>query len=125
MEGDDEHDPLVDAVRALLDGHIMLDRRLAAQSHYPPISILDSISRIMPAVVSAEHLGKVNLVRRLFAAYKASEELIRIGAYQSGNDAELDRAVALIPALREFLTQPSKEVVNFQDSIARLMALPA
>src|SRR5207245_54455 len=82
--------PLVDAVRALLDGHVMLDRRLAAQSHYPPISILDSISRIMPAVISAPHLAKTNHIRRLFATYKASEELIRIGAYQKGSDPELD-----------------------------------
>lgn len=124
MEGDDENDPLVDAVRALLDGHIMLDRRLAAQTHYPPISILDSISRIMPAVVSAEHLAKVNSIRRLFATYKASEELIRIGAYQKGSDPDLDRAIALMPALREFLMQSSQEVADMKDSIDRLMALP-
>ncbi len=125
MEGDDENDPLVDAARALLDGHVMLDRRLAAQSHYPPISILDSISRIMPAVISAEHLAKNNLIRRLFATYKASEELIRIGAYQKGSDPDLDRAIALMPALREFLMQPSQEVAGMKDSHARLMALPA
>ncbi|HEX4593824.1 MAG TPA: FliI/YscN family ATPase [Bryobacteraceae bacterium] len=124
MEGDDENDPLVDAVRALLDGHVMLDRRLAAQSHYPPISILDSISRIMPAVISAPHLAKTNHVRRLFATYKASEELIRIGAYQKGSDPELDRAIALMPALREFLMQPSQEVAAMKDSLDRLMALP-
>jgi flagellum-specific ATP synthase len=125
MEGDDENDPLVDAVRALLDGHVMLDRRLAAQSHYPPISILDSISRIMPAVVSPEHMAKVGLIRRLFATYKASEELIRIGAYQKGSDPDLDRAIAIIPALREFLTQGSQEVGAMKDTLARLMALPA
>jgi flagellum-specific ATP synthase len=124
MEGDDENDPLVDAARALLDGHIMLDRRLAAQSHYPPISILDSISRIMPAVISAAHLAKANQIRRLLATYKASEELIRIGAYQKGSDPDLDQAMELMPALREFLTQPSQEVAGMTDSIARLMALP-
>ena len=124
MEGDDENDPLVDAVRALLDGHVMLDRRLAAQSHYPPISILDSISRIMPAVISAPHLAKTNHVRRLFATYKASEELIRMGAYQKGSDPELDRAITLMPALREFLMQPSQEVAAMKDSLERLMALP-
>jgi len=124
MEGDDENDPLVDAVRALLDGHIMLDRRLATQSHYPPISILDSISRIMPAVISAPQLAKSNHVRRLFATYKASEELIRIGAYQKGSDPDLDRAIALMPALREFLMQPSQEVAVMKDSLERLMALP-
>src|SRR5271166_5652275 len=125
MEGDDENDPLVDAARALLDGHVMLDRRLAAQSHYPPISILDSISRIMPAVISPAHLAKTNQIRRLFATYKASEELIRIGAYQKGSDPDLDRAITLMPALREFLVQASQEVAVMKDSIDRLMALPA
>ncbi len=125
MEGDDENDPLVDAVRALLDGHVMLDRRLAAQSHYPPIAILDSISRIMPAVISAEHLAKTNAIRRLFAAYKSSEELIRIGAYQKNSDPELDRAIALMPALSQFLRQSSQEVATMKDSVDRLMALPA
>jgi flagellum-specific ATP synthase len=124
MEGDDENDPLVDAARALLDGHIMLDRRLAAQSHYPPISILDSISRIMPAVISAPHLAKTNHIRRLFATYKSSEELIRIGAYQKGSDLDLDRAIMLMSALREFLMQPSQEVAVMQDSVERLLALP-
>jgi flagellum-specific ATP synthase len=124
MEGDDENDPLVDAVRALLDGHVMLDRRLAAESHYPPISILDSISRIMPAVISREHLAKTNAIRRLFATYKASEELIRIGAYQKNSDPELDRAIALAPALREFLMQSSQEVAGLRASIERLMTLP-
>jgi flagellum-specific ATP synthase len=125
MEGDDQNDPLVDAVRALLDGHVMLDRKLAAQSHYPPISVLDSISRIMPAVISPEHLAKTNAVRRLFATYKASEELIRIGAYQKGSDPDLDRAIALMPALRQFLMQTSTEVAAMKDSLTRLMALPA
>jgi flagellum-specific ATP synthase len=124
MEGDDENDPLVDAVRALLDGHVMLDRRLAAESHYPPISILDSISRIMPAVISKEHLAKTTAIRRLFATYKASEELIRVGAYQKNSDPELDRAISLMPALREFLMQSSQEVAGFKNSLERLMALP-
>jgi len=125
MEGDDENDPLVDAVRALLDGHVMLDRRLAHQSHYPPISILDSISRIMPAVISADHLAKANLIRRLLSTYKASEELVRIGAYQKGSDPELDRAIAMMPGLRDFLIQPSLEVADMKHSIDRLMSLPA
>jgi flagellum-specific ATP synthase len=124
MEGDDENDPLVDAVRALLDGHVMLDRRLAAQSHYPPISILNSISRIMPAVVGDGHLAKANAVRRLFAMYKSSEELIRIGAYQKNSDPDLDRAVALMPALGEFLMQSAQEVAVMKDSVDRMMALP-
>ncbi|MGA7683717.1 MAG: FliI/YscN family ATPase, partial [Terriglobales bacterium] len=124
MEGDDENDPLVDAARALLDGHVMLDRRLAAQNHYPPISILDSISRIMPAVVSPEQRAKAGAARRLLATYKASEELIRIGAYQKNSDPDLDRAIALMPTLREFLLQSTDDVAAMNDSIKRLMALP-
>jgi len=124
MEGDDENDPLVDAARALLDGHVMLDRRLAAQNHYPPISILDSISRIMPAVAAGEHSSKAGEIRRLLALYKSSEELIRIGAYQKNTDAELDRAIALMPALRGYLIQSSQEPALLEDSLQRLMSLP-
>lgn len=123
MEGDDENDPLVDAARALLDGHVVLDRRLAAQSHYPPIAILNSISRIMPAVTSAKHLAKVNSIRRLLATYKSSEELIRIGAYQKGSDVDLDQAIAVMPALRELLRQSPQEVCNIEESVNSLMAL--
>jgi flagellum-specific ATP synthase len=124
MEGDDENDPLVDAARALLDGHVMLDRRLAAESHYPPIAILDSISRIMPAVISAQHLAKAGAIRRLLATYKASEELIRIGAYQKGSDPDLDRAIALMPGLRDFLVQSTGDVAGMKDALDRLLALP-
>lgn len=124
MEGDDTNDPLVDATRALLDGHVVLDRKLSAQNQYPPIAILDSISRIMPAVVTMEHRAKANQVRRLLAVYKASEELIRIGAYQKGGDPELDRAILLMPALREFLVQDAQESAAMQDSLDRLMLLP-
>jgi flagellum-specific ATP synthase len=125
MEGDDENDPLVDAARALLDGHVLLERRLAAQNQYPPISILDSISRIMPAVVSSDQLAKANQIRRLLVVYKASEELIRIGAYQKNSDPELDRAIALMPALRDFLVQHANEAVEMKDCLHRLMSLPA
>jgi flagellum-specific ATP synthase len=124
MEGDDENDPLVDAARALLDGHVMLDRRLAAQNQYPPISILDSISRIMPAVTEPGHRARAGEIRRLLASYKASEELIRIGAYQKGGDPDLDRAIALMPALRQFLMQSTDEVAGIEDSLKRLITLP-
>ena len=125
MEGDDEQDPLVDGARALLDGHIMLDRTLAVRSHYPPIAILDSVSRLMPAVSSAPHLQKAHELRRLFAAYAASEDLIRIGAYQKGGDPTLDKALAMIPDLNRFLMQKPGEKVSFSDTIARLLALPS
>lgn len=125
MEGDDEQDPLVDATRALLDGHIMLDRKLAVRSHYPPIAILDSVSRLMPEVSSTVHLQKAHELRRLLAAYTASEDLIRIGAYQKGSDATLDKALALIPELHRFLMQKPSESAGFSDSISRLLALPS
>jgi flagellum-specific ATP synthase len=125
MEGDDEQDPLVDGTRALLDGHIMLDRKLAVRSHYPPIAVLDSVSRLMPAVCSAAHLQKSHDLRRLLAAYIASEDLIRIGAYQKGNDATLDKALGLIPELHRFLMQRPDEAASFSDSVSRLLALPS
>jgi len=83
-------------VRSLLDGHVVLDRRLAAEGHYPPVNILDSLSRLMPKVCSAEHLAKASEVRRLLAAYHRSDDLIRIGAYQKGTDAVLDRALGIV-----------------------------
>ena len=124
MEGDDEQDPLVDGARALLDGHVMLDRRLAVRSHYPPIAVLDSVSRLMPAVSSAPHLEKAQTLRRLLAAYSASEDLVRIGAYQKGSDSTLDKALTLIPALDQFLMQKPGEAAPLADAIARLLALP-
>jgi len=124
MEGDDEQDPLVDGARALLDGHIMLDRKLAVRGHYPPISILDSVSRLMPSVCSRPHMEKAGELRRLLAAYTASEDLVRIGAYQKGSDATLDKALALIPRLHRFLMQKPDESCPFDNTITQLLALP-
>jgi flagellum-specific ATP synthase len=125
MEGDDQQDPLVDGARALLDGHIVLDRRLAARSHYPPISVLDSLSRLMPAVATPEHLQRASKLRRLLATYTASEDLIRIGAYQNGSDPSLDKAVTLMPELERFLQQSPQEAAPLSDTVARLLNLPA
>jgi flagellum-specific ATP synthase len=124
MEGDDQQDPLVDAVRALLDGHIVLDRRLAAQNHYPAISVLDSLSRLMPAVAATEHLEKAHRVRRLMAAYAGSEDLIRVGAYQKGLDLVLDQAVVAMPVINGFLQQRADELAPLEQTLANLMALP-
>jgi flagellum-specific ATP synthase len=124
MEGDDEQDPLVDGARALLDGHVMLDRRLAVRSHYPPIAILDSVSRLMSAVASAPHLQKAQLLRRLLAAYAASEDLVRIGAYQKGSDSTLDKALTLIPELDHFLMQKPGEAAPLAETVEKLLALP-
>jgi flagellum-specific ATP synthase len=124
MEGDDQQDPLVDAVRALLDGHIVLDRRLAAQNHYPPISVLDSLSRLMPSVSKPEHLEKARRLRKLLAAYTASEDLVRVGAYQKGLDPVLDQAIEIIPAINKFLQQRWDEKAPLSNTMAAFKALP-
>jgi flagellum-specific ATP synthase len=123
MEGDDQQDPLVDAVRSLLDGHVVLSRAMAAEGWYPAVNVLDSISRLMPTVTGAEHHKKAGLVRRLLAAYARSEDLVRIGAYKAGADAELDQALAARPVLRGFLEQKSGERVSLTECIARLQAM--
>ena len=124
MEGDDQQDPLVDAVRSLVDGHIVLDRRLASESHYPPIAILDSLSRLMPAVAAREHLDRSFRLRALLSAYSRSEDLMRIGAYSKGSDPELDRAVLAMPQLRTFLQQRPDERIGFNETISSLNAIP-
>ena len=123
MEGDDQQDPIVDGARALLDGHVMLDRRLATQNHYPAIAILDSISRLMPAVCAREHVEKAAMLRKFLAIYRAAEDLVRIGAYQSGNDPDLDAALKLLPALNAFLQQRAEEFSALDETRAQLLAL--
>jgi len=124
MEGDDQQDPLVDAVRALLDGHVMLERKLNARGHYPPIAVLDSLSRLMTAVCSKEHLEKTRRLRELLAAYASSEDLVRIGAYQKGVDPTLDAALAALPRITAYLQQKKGETAEFAESVKALMALP-
>jgi flagellum-specific ATP synthase len=125
MEGDDQQDPVVDTVRALLDGHVVLDRNLAMRSHYPPISILESLSRLMPNVVSEQHLAKACALRLSMAAYARSEDLIRIGAYQKDSDPILDNAVKNLPALNEFLQQRPDTHSKYAETVDRLLALPS
>jgi flagellum-specific ATP synthase len=124
MEGDDEQDPVVDTVRSLLDGHVVLDRELALKSHYPPIAVLNSLSRLMSSVVSEQHLAQANALRLLLATYARSEDLIRIGAYQKGADPVLDKAVQNLPALQEFLQQRPDNLCSFESAVRSLLALP-
>jgi flagellum-specific ATP synthase len=125
MEGDDQQDPLVDAVRSLLDGHVVLSRTLAAEGWYPPVELLDSISRLMPAVTQPAHRENAGLLRKLLAVYARSEDLVRIGAYKPGSDPDLDRALRARGAMRAFMTQDSLEQVRFADCVSRLAALAA
>jgi flagellum-specific ATP synthase len=124
MEGDDQQDPVVDTVRSLLDGHVVLDRNLAMRSHYPPISILESLSRLMPSVVSEQHLTKAKALRLLMATYARSEDLIRIGAYQKGTDPVLDTAVEVLPACNAFLQQTPKVLGNLNEAVEQLLKIP-
>jgi flagellum-specific ATP synthase len=121
MEGDDQQDPLVDAVRSLLDGHVVLSRALAAEGWYPPVEVLDSISRLMPAVTQPAHREQAALLRKLMAVYARSEDLVRIGAYKPGSDPDLDRALRARGAMRSFVTQGAHEQVRLADSV-RLLA---
>ena len=125
MEGDDQQDPLVDAVRSLLDGHVVLSRDLAAEGWYPPIAVLDSISRLMPAVANEAHRQHAALIRKLMATYARSEDLVRIGAYKPGTDGDLDRALRARDRTRVFLMQEAREQVRFSDGLKRLAALAA
>lgn len=124
MEGDDEQDPVVDSARSILDGHIVLSREMAGAGFYPPIDVLRSLSRLMPAVTSAPHQEKVREVRRMMSAYAKGEDLIRVGAYKQGADPELDRAIALRPYFASLLGQGMFESSTMEQAIALLMALP-
>jgi flagellum-specific ATP synthase len=123
MEGDDLQDPLVDAVRSFLDGHVVLSRSLAAEGWYPPIDIVESISRLMPVVVSDEHARAGATLKRMLSTWARSEDLVRIGAYKAGTDEMLDRAIRFRPAIREFLVQGSGEQETFGEARIRLLQL--
>ena len=123
MEGDDQQDPVVDAARSLLDGHIVLSREMAAEGWFPAIDVLDSSSRLMPSVTGPKHREKASIARRLLATHKRSADLVRIGAYKAGMDLELDRAIVAMPRLREFMQQEMTEHVLYAQTIARLQAM--
>jgi flagellum-specific ATP synthase len=120
VDGDDMNEPIADNVRSIVDGHVVLSRRLATQNHYPPIDILSSLSRVMNEVVEPEHLQAAKRIRSLQATYQEAEDLINIGAYASGSNPEIDRAIELHPAIRSFLQQGVMEKVSFSDTIAQM-----
>lgn len=117
-EGDDyRHDPIADAARAILDGHIVLSRDLAEAGHYPAIDIEASISRVMPAVVARGHLRAAQRFRQVYSAYRQQRDLIAVGAYQKGADAQVDQAIAMWPRLSAFLQQEVDEPVTLAVAI--------
>jgi len=123
VEGDDLLDPIGDASRAILDGHIVLSRALATSGHYPAIDVLESISRVGPAVTTPEQRAAATVTRQLLAAYREAKDLIEIGAYVEGTNPVVDRAVVLKEAMDGFLRQDMYEVTPAQDAWAWLERL--
>lgn len=122
-EGDDQNDPVVDAARAVLDGHIVLSRRIAESGHYPAIDIEASVSRVMNDIVSPEHREAARRFRRLYATYQQNQDLISVGAYQRGSDPEVDAAIDYHPLLQQFLQQNSEQAVSFDTSLQTLLQI--
>ena len=123
VEGDDLNDPVGDTVRSILDGHVALSRALASAGHYPAIDVLESISRVMMDVIAPQHLSAATTIRALLAAYKKAYDLISIGAYKSGSDPEVDRAIRAIEGINAFLRQGVDERVTYEKSVETLLGL--
>ncbi|CUS91207.1 ATPase, FliI/YscN family [Candidatus Kryptobacter tengchongensis] len=123
VEGDDLNEPIADSARSILDGHIVLSRKLANMGHYPAIEPLESISRLMPDIVSPEHKKSAEKIIDILATYREAEDLINIGAYAKGSNPKIDKALQMIEKIREFLKQDIKEKAEFEDSVARLIEL--
>jgi flagellum-specific ATP synthase len=119
-EGDDLNDPISDQVRSILDGHVVLSRRLANRNHYPAIEVLESISRLMVDICNNEHLDHANKIRKLLAAHREAEDLINIGAYVKGSDPVIDEAVAKINCINDYLQQGIFDKCDFEQDIERL-----
>jgi flagellum-specific ATP synthase len=123
VENDDLTDPVADSARSLLDGHIVLSRKLAERGHYPAVDILQSVSRLMPAIVTKEHLLAAQRLREIYAIYMDAEDLINIGAFSSGSNRRIDGAVALIDRINNFLVQAIRERSSFVETVERLTAI--
>jgi flagellum-specific ATP synthase len=123
VEGDDTSDPIADAARGVLDGHIVLSRSLAESGHFPAIDIEASISRVMPDIIDADHLKMARELRRLYSLYQQNRDLISVGAYQPGSDPRIDRAIQINPAILDFLQQDMDESVDINRSLQELALL--
>ena len=123
VDGDDMNEPIADAVRSILDGHIVLSRQIAAQNHFPAIDVLGSVSRVMVDVVAPEHLQAAQRMRALMAVYKDAEDLIHIGAYVKGSSKRIDEAIGKIDSINEFLCQGIFEVDTYAATKQKLMRI--
>ncbi|NVK57546.1 MAG: flagellar protein export ATPase FliI [Alteromonadaceae bacterium] len=122
-EGDDLQDPIADAARAILDGHVVLSRSLAESGHYPAIDIESSISRVMPQVVSEEHLFQARRIRQVYSTYQQNRDLITLGAYTRGTDPRIDLAINAEPAINAMLQQGMKQVLEYDESLQAMSKL--
>ena len=120
VDGDDFNEPITDTARSILDGHIMLTRKLAQKNHYPAIDVLQSISRVMSQIVDRDHKRIAGKLKNVLATYQEAEDLINIGAYKSGSNKNIDYAVEKIDAVNEFLCQDVDEKVDFEVTIQKL-----
>ncbi len=122
-EGDDQQDPIADAARAILDGHIVLSRRLAEEGQLPAVDIEASVSRVMPQIVNNEQLKKALRLKQIYSRYQQNKDLIMVGAYARGSDAEVDFAIENMPAIRKFLSQGMNEKSTWKEGMAALDVL--
>ncbi|MGA1847102.1 flagellar protein export ATPase FliI [Deferribacter abyssi] len=123
VEGDDMNDPIADSVRSIIDGHIVLDRNLAAKNHFPAIDVMMSASRLMKEIVEKKHFEAAGKLRDLIATYREAEDLINIGAYVKGSNKKIDEAILKIDAINNFLKQGIDEVANFEETLIQLYKL--
>jgi flagellum-specific ATP synthase len=123
VEGDDHNEPIADAVRGILDGHIVMERSIAERGRYPAVNVLRSISRTMPGCVPVNIRPLLQKARELMSTYADMEELIRLGAYRKGSDPGVDRAIAIYPALEAFLSQQREERTSIEDGYSMLSAI--
>ena len=120
VDGDDFNEPITDTARSILDGHIMLDRKLGHKNHYPAIDILQSISRCMSQIARKDHKQAAGRLKNVLATYNEAEDLINIGAYKSGSNPSIDYAISKIDAVNQFLCQDVDEKFDFETSVSML-----
>jgi flagellum-specific ATP synthase len=123
VDGDDLTEIVTDVARGILDGHIVLNRKIANRNHYPAIDVLASVSRVMPDVTVTEHREAANEIKKIMAVYRDAEDLINIGAYQKGSSADIDNAINRNPAVNRFLTQSVSEKFEYDDVINQLYGI--
>ncbi len=123
VDGDDFNEPITDTARSILDGHIVLDRKLAHKNHYPAIDVLQSISRCMSQIADRDHKSYAGKLKNVLATYNEAEDLINIGAYKSGSNPNIDFAISKIGEVNQFLMQDVEEKVSFEESVELLKGI--